>query len=178
MPDTDDESSHARQADSAPCTLLPQLVTMSHMSQSETGLGPTVSSQPADISAPHCMMHLSPSAAQQSPHNLPAESQSAKKTRWSCSSTLCKIEQQSMHGINDLLQKLASTTSARCLHFYLSIDKCLYTDKNPDKLGHSLSCSADNGCLSLLKHLCTVSCHFPAARCMVVATYKLLRLSR
>jgi len=177
LPDTDDESSHARQADSAPCTLLPQLVTMSHMSQSETGLGPTVSSQPADVTAPHCM-HLSPSTAEQSPHNLPAESQSAKKTRWSCSSTLCKIEQQSMHGINDLLQKLASTTSARCLHFYLSIDKCLYTDKNPDKLGHSLSCSADNGCLSLLKHLCTVSCHFPAARCMVVATYKLLRLSR
>ena len=107
----------------------------------------------------------------------PSTAQPKKTPRWSCSNSLCRIDHQSIVGTNDLLQKLCTTTPTRCLHLYLNINKCLYTDKNPDKLGHSLSCSTDNGCQSRLKHLRAVSTHFPAARTMVVAIYKLVRLS-
>jgi len=117
------------------------------------------------------------SAVQQPPSDVPATSQSRKVTRWTCNRGLCKIDQQSIDSISELLQKLATTTPARCLHLYLNINKCLYTDKNPYKLGHSLSCSVDNGCHSLLKHLRAVSSHFPAARTMSAAIYKLRRLS-
>ena len=136
-------------------------------------LGQSTISAP-QITAGHPLLT---SAVQQPPSDVPATSQSRKVTRWTCNRGLCNIEQQSTDSISELLQKLATTTPARCLHLYLNINKCLYTDKNPYKLGHSLSCSVDNGCHSLLKHLRAVSSHFPAARTMSAAIYKLRRLS-
>jgi len=77
---------------------------------------------------------------------------------------------------DQLLQKIATTDSHRCTQLYQNINRRTYTDKNPYKLGHSLSCSHENGCHSLLKHIRLVSCHFPAIRSLVNSIYKLRRL--
>ena len=133
-PDKNVQSPHPSQTESAECTssLLQQSLNVVHESASRQA----VSAQKSTAE-----QQLPQSALQQPPTCQSAASHTEKQTRWSCSSSLCKIEQESVDGVNELLQKLISTAPHRCLHLYLHINTCLYTDKNPDKLGHSLSCS-------------------------------------
>lgn len=109
-----------------------------------------------------------------SPNHVSASTVGAQ---WSCNSNLCKIDQQTIHSTDQLLQKIASTDSRRCIQLYRNINTCTYTDKNPYKFGHSLSCSPENGCDSLLRHIRLISCHFPAIRSLVRTIYKLRHLS-
>ena len=49
--------------------------------------------------------------------------------------------------------------------------------KNPYKLGHSLSCTKDNGCNSSLKHTRLLACHFSGLQLIIQQLYKLRRIS-
>ena len=99
------------------------------------------------------------------------------RTQWHCNSNLCIINEDSALAVNEMSQQIISSGSVNCLQLYLNINSCANTRKNPDKLGHSLSCTKQNGCNSLLKHAWLVACHFSGLRPLIQHLYKLRRIS-
>jgi len=82
------------------------------------------------------------------------------RKQWHCNSQLCVIDVESLSALNKMLTDIITAASSDCLSLYLNLDNCDNTRKNPYKLGHSLSCTKDNGCNSSLKHTRLLACHF------------------
>ena len=99
------------------------------------------------------------------------------RKQWHCNSQLCMIDVESLSAVNKMLTDIITTALAECLPLYLNLNSCDNTRKNPYKLGHSLSCTKDNGCNSSLKHTRLLACHFSGLQLIIQQLYKLRRIS-
>ena len=99
------------------------------------------------------------------------------KTAWLCDSKICQIDVETIDSIERMLHTINTATPEKSQQLYININRCINADKNPYRLGHSISCSRENGCNSLLRHACLASSHFPVLRSMVKEIYKLRRIA-
>ena len=96
-------------------------------------------------------------------------------SRWECDSQLCHLPAEAIHGVSVLLRNIASKNSSHCQQLYLHLNDCT----NPacdNRLGHSVYCSDNNGCNSLLRPARTLAPHFPYLRSLVCRLYEVRRL--
>jgi len=99
------------------------------------------------------------------------------RKQWHYNSQLCVIDVESLLAVNKMLTDTITAASAVCLPLYLNLNSCDNTRKNPYKLGHSLSCTKDNGCNISLKHTRRLACHFNGLQLIIQQLYKLHRIS-
>jgi len=103
-------------------------------------------------------------------------SNTESRTQGHCNSKLCVIHAESILAVNEMMTQITNA-STQCLQLYMNINNCRNTQKNPYKLGHSLSCTTQNGCSSLLKHARLIACHFSGLKSVIQRVYQLRRLS-
>jgi len=105
-----------------------------------------------------------------------SKTESSEALKWECSNEVCHITKDQMKGCVDILRSINSMQSANITQFYANIDQCRYEMRN-DCFGHSVHCTPESGCNSLLRPARALSCHFPYLRSMIRRIYDIRRLS-
>ena len=113
------------------------------------------------------------------PHNFKEENSKSETpgTRtWECNNDVCSIKKEHIKGTVRLLHTIHGVKPDSVRDFHANIDRCMYETRN-DCLGHSVHCTPQSGCDSLLRPARTLSCHFPFLRSVIRRIYDLRRLS-
>ena len=89
---------------------------------------------------------------------------------WECNSDLCNIQEEQIKGTVQLLNSIESVKPDSVRDFYVNINQCKYETRS-DCFGHSVHCTPQSGCDSLLRPARTLSCHFPYLRSLIRRIY-------
>ena len=95
--------------------------------------------------------------------------------KWPCGHT-CYVRQNTLDKIQGFIMHLAEVQTTELLTLFESIDSCHNVCKT-NQLGHSLTCQENSNCMSMLRCLNEIKCHYTAARSLTATIYNLKALA-